>query len=169
MLALAFSLCLSLHQPSSDAWNIKYDRTIIASYLNNINCMSRDKHIRIQSPFFRVRGRGNHEWSTSYRTWSHTPFNLRPDSENKGQSSFRCFCCVFLFTIIRFAYPPPDTEYVINLDTPRPTFDEYQARYLILLGIFSELFRQIGNNMCPKTTHIRSVGARMAHALGHEC
>jgi len=99
----AFSLCLSPASAVSDAWNIKYEQNHHRLLLNNINCMSRDKPYSNSVTILQSSGTGKsrmvHELSDLVFT---LPFNLRPDSENKGQSSFRCFCCVFLFTIIRF-------------------------------------------------------------------
>ena len=59
-----------------------------------------------------------------------------------------------------FAYPPPDTDIRDYLDTPRPTFDEYQACYLLLLGhIFQAVSAELGR-IC---VHKQPTYAALAH------
>jgi len=131
--------------------------------LNNINCMSRDKPYSNSVTFFRVRGREITNGPRAIGLGLHTPSICVPTLKIKVNLHSMLLLCV-LFTIIRFAYPPPDTEYVIIL-TRRVLPLMSTSRYLIFWAYFRAVSAELGT-ICVPTTHIRSVGARMAHALG---
>ncbi|KIM83548.1 hypothetical protein PILCRDRAFT_6971 [Piloderma croceum F 1598] len=126
-----------------NAWNTEYKDDHHRLLLNNINCMSRDKPYSTSVIILESSGTGKsrmvHELSDLVFT---LPFNLRPDSENKD-----------------FAYPP-DTEIRDYLDTPRPTLDEYQARYLLLLG---HIFRAVSAELGRIYAHKQPTYAALAH------
>jgi hypothetical protein len=69
----------------SDAWNIKYEQDHHRLLLDNINRMSREKPYSTSVTILQSSGTGKsrmvHELSDLVFT---LPFNLRPDSENKG-------------------------------------------------------------------------------------
>ena len=120
-----FPLCLSPASAILDAWNIKYKQNHHCLLLNNINCMSCDKPYSNSVTILQSLGMGKsqmvHELSDLVFT---LPFKLHPNSENKGQSLFQCFCCVFLLTIIRFHISSSWYWYMWLSRHTCPTLDE---------------------------------------------